>query len=103
MTWTIIISFIVKSHVANILYKEGDMKRSVLTFAVFLLLTTLAFAGEYLASKNSSKYHDPSCKLAQKIKPENMVTFKSADEAANKGYDPCKRCLPGNVSKTEKQ
>ncbi len=79
------------------------MKKIIFTFVVLFLLTTLAFAGEFLASKNSSKYHDPSCNLAQKIKPENLVKFESADEAVKRGYEPCKRCIQDVTSKTEKQ
>ena len=48
----------------------------------------------FVGSAKGSKYHLPSCKLAKKIKPENMVTFKDVAEAERKGYEPCKACIP---------
>ena len=39
-----------------------------------------------MGSSNSNKYHFPSCKWAQKINPENLVKFKSANEAQEVGY-----------------
>jgi hypothetical protein len=48
-----------------------------------------AFAG----SKNSNKYHLATCRWAKQIKPENIVCFSSADEAAQKGYQPDKNCI----------
>ena len=50
--------------------------------------------GKYVASKKSNKYHFPSCKLAQKVSPSNRVVFKSAKEAIQAGYVPCKVCKP---------
>jgi len=49
---------------------------------------------KYVASKNSTKYHYPSCKWALKISPKNLVRFKSAREALGAGYVPCKVCKP---------
>lgn len=45
----------------------------------------------YVGSKNSDTYHDPSCKWAKKIKPENLICYKSESEV--KGLKPCKTCL----------
>jgi len=50
----------------------------------------------YVGSKNSDKYHYPSCTWAKKIKPENLVCFKSKKEAEDKGYKPCSFCKPGS-------
>jgi len=50
--------------------------------------------GNYVASKNSNKYHFPSCQWAQRINPSNRVVFKSAREAIQAGYVPCKVCKP---------
>lgn len=47
----------------------------------------------FVGSKNSDKYHLPTCSGAKRIKPENIVCFKSAEEAAQKGYQPSKDCL----------
>jgi len=46
----------------------------------------------YVGSKNSNKYHNPSCVWAQKIKPKNKVEFTSRQEAETAGYVPCKVC-----------
>lgn len=42
----------------------------------------------YVGSKNSNKYHLPSCSFAKRIKPENRVCFASREEAEKKGYQP---------------
>jgi hypothetical protein len=47
----------------------------------------------FIGSKNSDKYHLPTCSSAKRIKPENVVCFKSAEEAAAKGYQPDKGCI----------
>lgn len=47
----------------------------------------------FVGSKNSDKYHLPTCSGAKRIKPENLVCFKSAEEATQKGYQPSKDCL----------
>ncbi|MFP3897218.1 MAG: thermonuclease family protein [Anaerolineales bacterium] len=48
----------------------------------------------YVASANSDKYHDPSCRYAENILPENRVCFGSKEEAEDAGYVPCKVCKP---------
>lgn len=53
-----------------------------------------AAAHEYWGSKNSNKFHYPYCTWAKKIKPSNLVIFKSRQEALNSGYVPCKVCKP---------
>jgi methylphosphotriester-DNA--protein-cysteine methyltransferase len=50
--------------------------------------------GSYVGSKESDKYHDPSCYWAQQINPSNMLIFSSRSEAEARGYIPCKVCLP---------
>jgi len=75
-------------------------KRKKSFLAVFLVIaflaTSVAFALDYkyVGSKNSNKYHYLTCRSAQKIKPDNLVTFKSAQEAKAPGYVPCKVCKP---------
>src|SRR3989344_7956925 len=51
---------------------------------------------KYVGSKNSDKYHIPSCIWAKRIKSENLVCFNNKEEAENKGYKPCSVCKPGN-------
>lgn len=46
------------------------------------MLSTCLFVG----SKNSDKYHSPTCSWAKRIKPENRRCFSSAEEAKQAGY-----------------
>ena len=75
-------------------------KRKQSILAIFLviafLVTSVALALDYkyVGSKNSNKYHYPTCRAAQRIKPGNLVTFKTAQEAKAAGYVPCKVCKP---------
>jgi phosphatidylserine/phosphatidylglycerophosphate/cardiolipin synthase-like enzyme len=48
----------------------------------------------YVASVNSTVFHDPDCPWAKRIKEENKIWFKSRNEALDKGYTPCKVCNP---------
>ncbi len=50
--------------------------------------------GNYVASKNGSKYYLVSCSSANRIKAENKVYFGSAQQAAAAGYEPAANC-PG--------
>lgn len=47
----------------------------------------------YVGSKNSDKYHLPSCRWAENIKSSNKITFPSSGIARSKGYSPCKTCI----------
>ncbi|MFA6383058.1 MAG: Ada metal-binding domain-containing protein [Parcubacteria group bacterium] len=47
----------------------------------------------FVGSKNSNKYHLPTCHFAKLIKPENLVCFKSAEDAQSRGYQPDKNCV----------
>jgi hypothetical protein len=47
----------------------------------------------FVGSKNSNKYHLPTCRWAKNIKPENLVCFSSAEDAVAKGYQPDKTCI----------
>ena len=40
----------------------------------------------FVGSKNSRKYHSPSCSYAKRIKPENQICFASKEEAEKRGY-----------------
>lgn len=48
----------------------------------------------YVASKNGTSYHLPSCPGAKQIKPENKIEFISKEEAEKAGYKPAANC-PG--------
>lgn len=47
----------------------------------------------FVASKNSDKYHRCDCKWAKKIKKENLLCFKTKEEA-EKNHKPCSSCNP---------
>jgi len=40
---------------------------------------------QFVASKNSDKYHKNTCAIGKKIKPENKVCFDTEQEAIDKG------------------
>ena len=48
----------------------------------------------YIASVNSEVFHDPNCRWAKKIKPHNLVGFKTREDAIKSGRRPCKVCKP---------
>jgi len=75
--------------------KRKRILAAILILALFLG-AYLAFAADYkyVGSAKSSKYHYPNCQWALKIKPENLVTFKTAKEAVEAGYVPCTVCKP---------
>jgi hypothetical protein len=47
----------------------------------------------YVASKNSDKFHLPTCRYAQNIKTENKVCFSSKEEAESRGFQGAKCCI----------
>ena len=49
---------------------------------------------KYVASQSSRVFHKPECRWAKRIKPENLVGYKSKDEAVKAGKRPCKQCKP---------
>ena len=49
-------------------------------------------SGEVVASKNGKVYHLPWCPGALKIKSENLITFKSVEEAKRAGLAPAANC-----------
>lgn len=79
------------------------MKRRVIIWITIISLmsafSVFALSAEYWASKNSDKYHFPTCKWAQKIAPTNLVKFKSTQDAMKAGFKPCKVCKPPSTDK----
>jgi hypothetical protein len=51
-------------------------------------------SGVYVGSIDSDKYHNPGCRFAKEILPENEIWFDSAEDAQNSGYLPCGGCHP---------
>jgi hypothetical protein len=49
---------------------------------------------QFLASRKSSVYHRPSCRYVRQIKQENLIGFKTRQEAESAGYRACKVCQP---------
>lgn len=47
----------------------------------------------FVGSKNSNKYHLPTCRYAKNINPENIVCFSSENDAKSKGYLADKNCI----------
>jgi hypothetical protein len=76
------------------------MKRIIIV-VVLLLACVPALTMEFWGSKNSNKFHYPTCQWAQKIKPGNLVKFSSPEDAQKAGYIPCKVCKPPIATKSE--
>ena len=49
---------------------------------------------KYAASKNSDIFHYIDCSYVKKIKPEDLILFKTREEAIASGRRPCKKCKP---------
>jgi methylphosphotriester-DNA--protein-cysteine methyltransferase len=77
------------------------MRKLLGVIILFFLLIPCAISAEFWASKKSNKYHYPDCKWAQKIHPENLIIFKTPEEAIKAGYIPCKVCRPPTSSKSQ--
>lgn len=67
---------------------------AILSAMLLFASVVAALDYKYVASRKSDKYHYPHCEWAKKIKAENLITFKSAEEARAAGYVPCKVCNP---------
>jgi len=48
----------------------------------------------YVASSSSDIFHKPDCRWAKNISPENLVTYKTREQAVKAGKRPCKWCKP---------
>ena len=54
---------------------------------------------EFVGFKNSNKYHYPTCKWVRTRYPAQLIRFKSATEAQERGYIPCPVCKPPPLSR----
>jgi hypothetical protein len=61
--------------------QDGEQRRTIAEY-------------KYVASKNSEVFHTPNCRSAKRISPENMVIYKTREEAIKAGKRPCKVCTP---------
>lgn len=48
----------------------------------------------YIGSKTTKIFCFPTCRDARRIREDNVVPFRDADEAREEGFRPCKRCQP---------
>jgi hypothetical protein len=48
----------------------------------------------YVASAQREVFHQPDCEWAKKISHQNLVGFKSREDAIKSGRRPCKVCKP---------
>ncbi|MGN0105436.1 DUF4062 domain-containing protein [Methanobrevibacter ruminantium] len=53
------------------------------------------YSHSYVASKNSNKFHHYSCKFTKSITKNNLIEFKSIEDALNEGFIPCFNCMSG--------
>ncbi|GAH44527.1 unnamed protein product [marine sediment metagenome] len=49
---------------------------------------------DYATSKNTDVFHDFSCSYVATITPENLIRFKTREEAIDSGRRPCKKYSP---------
>jgi len=90
-----------------------EMKKLVVILLMLVMLVTLAVPvmakakkdkaapapapvayGNYVASKTAEPFHLPSCKWVQKISKDNIVYYKTKEDAIKDGHRPCKVCKP---------
>jgi hypothetical protein len=57
-------------------------------------VNSTALEYSYVASKSSNIFHKPDCRWAQNISKENLITYKSREEAMKAGKRSCKTCNP---------
>lgn len=48
----------------------------------------------FVASKSGSVFHRPDCRWAQNISADNLIGYKTREEAVQSGKRPCKSCKP---------
>jgi methylphosphotriester-DNA--protein-cysteine methyltransferase len=73
------------------------MSRWLLCFLSFLIFSSASFS-QFVASKNSNKFHTENCKWAKKISPKNKITFQTYSQAIQAGFQPCHTCSPSSVN-----
>lgn len=70
------------------------MKKKLMSLIVglgVLCISGLAFA-DFVGNKDSKIFHSDQCPMVKQMKKENMVNFKTAEEAVKAGYTLCKKC-----------
>jgi hypothetical protein len=64
---------------------SGTAQASVSQVSAVGSQTTNSTNCAFVGSKNSNKFYPPTCSYAKRIKPENLVCFKTAQEAIAQG------------------
>jgi hypothetical protein len=77
-------------------YQIFTEKESIRAPPVVKTETTIVEVQEYkyAASKKSKVFQYINCSYEAKIKPENLILFKTREEAIASGRRPCKKCKP---------
>ena len=82
--------------IGNYVY-GSEMKRELLEREGVDVERLEALAREhvrYIGSRTTHIFCFPTCRDAKRIREENAVPFRDADEAMETGYRPCRHCLP---------
>ena len=74
-----------ESQTANAISAIGTMENAI-SAGADSNPSTSASGGQVIGSKTGKKYYFPWCGTVKRIKPENQVTFASADLAKAAGY-----------------
>ncbi|MBF0522303.1 MAG: hypothetical protein HQL24_04515 [Candidatus Omnitrophica bacterium] len=80
------------------------MKKIITGLLAAALITMISGAAmaencNFIASKGSDKYHKPDCATVQKIKAENKLCYKYAEEAISDEFTSCGACKPAEHTK----
>ncbi|GAB4484278.1 MAG: hypothetical protein OHK006_08170 [Thermodesulfovibrionales bacterium] len=79
------------------------MKKALIFLAIAVLLFVASVVrAEYFAAKDARKFHHADCQWVKKIRQENLLSFKTPDDARQAGYEPCKTCNPDSPSAVER-
>jgi methylphosphotriester-DNA--protein-cysteine methyltransferase len=72
-----------------------------LSLAFIMMSCGVSFAEckNFVASKDSNRYHTVDCGMVKYIKPENKICFNTPEEAKKAGYAPCSLCNPNEKVK----
>lgn len=74
-----------RSNLTNFEASGATQTPALQTIAVSNGPTTNAANCAYVGSKKSNKFYLPTCSYAKQVKPENLVCFKTAEEAIGQG------------------
>lgn len=58
---------------------------------------------KFVGSKDSNKYHHPSCGWAERIPSEDRIWFSTSEAAKKGGYFPCRVCKPNKKGKRDRR